>query len=176
VIFNDRRFGVGLPPVKSHLDRLYGSHDIEAMFPEGISKTSVPWQQAGRSTKNRSYENEKVGRTLSTQATTRDLTEFDPRTLRANQPHLIRPAVQHYMGRQFEEHGATFEQGQNAGNKWPVVYTRHSDEHEDQHIILSGHHRAASSLLRGRPLWARHVEGGWGDRYDKPLPPWDEPR
>ena len=66
------------------------------------------------------------------------------------------------MGDQFREHGQTFADQHNIGNRYPFVYSRTREGGEVDHLLLAGHHRAASALLKGEPLMARHVEGGWG--------------
>jgi hypothetical protein len=45
------------------------------------------------------------------------------------------------------------------GNDVPRIYHRIDD---DRHIILTGHHRAAAALVKGEPLHAMVIHGGWG--------------
>jgi hypothetical protein len=159
VEFNDRR----TDEVSNPLESLHGSHDINAMFPEGTPKAGVPWQQMSRRKDRQDYDKDLVHHALGQQFHQHDLQPVDPRTLRASQPSLTRGGVEHYMGDAYKRTGLPFADQQNPGNRNPVVYNREGMEgNEPQSILLSGHHRAAAALLKGEPLEARVLHGPWG--------------
>lgn len=145
----DRRAGVR---------SLHGSKDIERLFPGQIPKTLTPWPGANKRTLYTPRLTEGVHAELEREPRTVDI---DPRILTAGQPHLVRAGVEHYMGDEFERTGRTFEPGHNVGNQFPFVVTKRSNSPnmpEYEHVLLSGHHRAAAALLRGRKLTTRWIE------------------
>jgi hypothetical protein len=79
--------------------------------------------------------------------------ELDPRDLHATQGTVTRPGVNYYMGNEYQETGRTYADMHQAGNRYPVVYTRGG-----QNKLLSGHHRATAALLRGEQFRAIHIE------------------
>jgi len=142
---------------QTHAERLYGSHDLEGMF-GNHPKTTTPWPRASRRKDVQDYDKDLVRRTLETPLRgAHDLYEVDPRHLHASQPWITHQGVAHYMKGDYEKTGRTFADQHDVGNQYPFVYSRHG-----QHVLLSGHHRAAAALLQGRSLRARYVEGGWG--------------
>jgi hypothetical protein len=97
------------------------------------------------------------------------LTEVDPRYLYATQPEITRVGINHYLEHEGTE--ASFADTHNSGNKYPVIYKRDNRAgnpdmpswwNDHDHIILSGHHRAAAALLRGEQFKAVLVEGPHG--------------
>lgn len=161
--FNNRKTGVvsdNSVPVNETLERLYGAGDIHAMFPEGTAdKRPSPWPQAGRSKHVKDYDQDLVTNELRGKP---NLVDIDPRMLHSTQPSIHRPGVQHYLGDDYKRTGETYGDKGNLGNQWPLVYSRQNPTGPTQHIILAGHHRAGAALLKGEPLRARHVEGGYG--------------
>lgn len=136
----------------------FGSNDTRAVFgPDNSPVAPAPWPRAGRRKDIRDYDPEVVREALRS---SEPLTEIDPRYLHSTQPNVTRQALSHYYpGKDspYERTGETFADKGNAGNRFPVVYSR-----EGVNMLLSGHHRATSALIEGRPLRARYVEGPWG--------------
>lgn len=148
-----------------HLNHLYGSGEegFRQMFPGQQSDALVPWHQAGGIRNRGPWEPEKVRRALTEP---QDLVHVDPRRLTATQPRLVRAAVEHYMTPEYRRGGDLFADRANPGNRYPVVYARtHPETGSVENLILSGHHRAAASLLGGQFLRARFVEGGFGREH-----------
>ena len=142
---------------------LYGSGDPGQIF-GGQAKAPVPWKQPIMRRDRQTY-NPEVVRNELLQPVSREhgLVPVDPRHLQATQPHLVRAAVEHYMSDQFKQTGQRFADQHNVGNHHPFVYSRQRDNaDEPDEILLAGHHRAAAALLKGEPLMARRVQGGWG--------------
>lgn len=141
----------------SRADDFYGKGNPDAIF-HGAPLAVAPWPRAGRRKDRKDFEESKVKHALEhpEQYAT---TKMDPRTLHSTQPHIVRAAVQHYTG----SHSDTYESSNtptrgNAGNARPVVYNRNGTR-----MILSGHNRAATSLLRGEQFDAVEIHGGYGD-------------
>lgn len=153
------------PGLMSDADRLYGAKDIEALFPEGKEIASTPWAMAGRRKDRRDYDQALVRDALASPAR---LTDIDPRILRSTQPNVTRGGVEYYMGDEYNRTGRTFADQGNVGNAFPVVYSRRNEfrtaewQPEEEHLLLSGHHRATAALLQGRQFQARHIQGGYG--------------
>jgi hypothetical protein len=136
-------------------DQFYG-RGLDSLFPEGSSSIrTAPWQSASRRKANQDYDPDVARHLLRNPPS---LSEVDPRTLRATQPMIHRPGVEHYMGSEYGETGRTFADNDKVGNKFPLVYKRE----DGQSLILSGHHRAAAALAKGEPLRAIVGEGPWG--------------
>ena len=133
--------------------RAYGSKNPEELFGDG-PETVAPWPRAGQSKRRGSFDQGRVDDALRNPV----LSEVDPRNLHSTQPSITRQGVDYYMGSEYEETGRTFADQGQAGNRYPVVYSRE----DGQNLALSGHHRAAAALLRGETLRAIHVEGPWG--------------
>lgn len=141
----------------------YGAGDIDRVFPEQKPQTMVPWDQMGRRRDRQDYDRALVSDTVRKPPGPGDMHEFDPRSLRATQPSITRAGVAHYLEHDYRHGGPTYADQDNVGNRVPVVYRRASlVGGESQDIILSGHHRAAASLLQGRQFRARLIEGPWG--------------
>lgn len=135
------------------VNRAYGSKNPEEMFGQS-PVTPTPWPRAGRQKHRGDFDQGRVNDALRNPV----LTEVDPRNLHSTQPSITRQGVDYYMGDEYERTGTTFADQGNAGNRYPVVYSRE----DGQNLALSGHHRAAAALLRGETLRAIQVEGPWG--------------
>jgi hypothetical protein len=141
-------------------NQFYGK-GLSGLFPEGASPVrTAPWQGASRRKSNQDYDPDVARHLLHGPPT---LSEVDPRTLRATQPMIHRPGVEHYMGSEYGETGHTFADNDKIGNKFPLVYQRE----DGQNLILSGHHRAAAALAKGEPLRAIVGQGPWGPARNK---------
>lgn len=88
------------------------------------------------------------------------LDEVDPSKLLANQPSITRAGVAWYLTNRYFHTGQTYADRDVASNRIPIVYTRNGTDH----VVLSGHHRAAAALITDRPLFALHVFGSWGPK------------
>lgn len=145
-------------------EQFYGAQDIGKMFPEARPLTVAPFEQMGRRTDRQDYDREMVADHLRKPPGPDDFHELDPRTLHASQPSVTRGGVSHYMDNDYRDGTRpTYADQDMAGNRHPIVYRRSGLEGRPaQDIILSGHHRAAASLLQGRQFRARLIEGGWG--------------
>lgn len=140
---------------RARVRQLHGTKDIEGLFPGGAPKTTVPWPSGRRKKTEPKYDQDAV--TAELIRPTR-LVDIDPRILSAGQPHVTRPGVAHYLGDQYRATGETYEAGHNVGNQFPFVVTKHGDTDSPEHLIISGHHRAAAALLRGERLQTRWIE------------------
>lgn len=138
----------------------YGANSLEPMFPEGRPLAMTPWPMAGRRKDVKDYDKDKVTAAISDPSY--PLTDLDPRDLKATQPNVTRAGVAHYMGGDHEKTGRTYADQDNAGNRIATVYRRVVPGREPEHLILTGHHRGVTALLRGQQFRARVVEGGWG--------------
>ena len=132
--------------------RLYGSGDVDALF-KGAPKVPAPWPTAGRTKSNpRGYDPDRV------QAAVRNphehIRDVDPRNLHSTQPWVTREGASYYMGDEYRKTGQTFRDMDQAGNRFPVVYT----DRRGQNRLLSGHHRATAALLHGGQFRAIHIE------------------
>lgn len=85
--------------------------------------------------------------------------EVDPRSLRASQRGLTTAGLEHYYNQPGRDFADLYDKTRSSSNLLPLVY-RSTDAGYPHNILLSGHHRAAASLLRGMPLRARVVTGG----------------
>jgi len=140
-------------------ESLYGK-GIEALGSSG-GLVSVPWKSAGSLKSRKDYDPDLVNEAVRSRKSPEPV---DPRTLRARQPHLRKDVIQHYM-----TSNEVFADQHQAGNRTPVVYVRHPDPgapdwQVPDHMILSGHHRAAAALLRGEQFNAIVVHGGYGPK------------
>ena len=151
--------------------RFYG-RGVEGLFgneDEVAPLRTVPWASASRLKAYSPWDQELVARTLSGRSQP-PLTDVDPIDLRANQPSITRAGVSYYAGSGSDYHktGKTFENSNNAGNRFPVIYRREPSPINPragaENVILSGHHRAAAALAMGRPLKAIMLEGPWGPK------------
>jgi hypothetical protein len=152
-------------PREALLGHLYGSKDIERLFPEGAPSAAAPWPIAARRKDRQDYDPELVREALHQPA---ELAEIDPRHLRATQPRVTRGGVDYYLGDTYNQTGETYADQGNVGNAFPVVYSRRNEyrqadwQPEYEHLLLSGHHRGSAALLQGRQFQARHIVGGYG--------------
>lgn len=133
----------------------YGSNDVDRLFPGGSPTTSVPWSQVRPTRTHRVSNPEMVHDAIVNPDRYRTMS-LDPRELHATQPGLQRAAVAHYMGPDYHRTGQTFADQHQAGNQTPVVFHNLDNDHLS---IQSGHHRAASALLRGDQFDALVVAG-----------------
>ena len=140
---------------RAHVRSLYGSKDIEGLFPREIPKTLTPWPSGSRSKAGPRWDERAVHAELGRDPRTVDI---DPRILSAGQPHLVRGGVAHYLTGEFERSGRTFADTHNVGNQFPFVVTKPHPTLGHEHVIISGHHRAAAALLQGRRLTTRWIE------------------
>ena len=130
---------------------LYGRGNLSAMFGDA-PVTPAPWGRAGGLKNRKDYEEDKV-RGVLMHPDRHEMVEMDPRELKATQPSITRAGVAHYLSNP----DTVYKDAHNAGNKRPVVYERRGVP-----LILSGHHRAASALLRGEQFKAVLVSGDYG--------------
>jgi hypothetical protein len=127
------------------------------MFGDRLT-TAVPWAQAHRSKRLRSYDLDRVWAVIREVNRHDSLAELDPRDLHATQPSVTKEGVTYYLGSRYFETGRTFADREKAENRVPVIYSRMGG----QRLILTGHHRAAAAILLGQPLLALLVRGPWG--------------
>jgi hypothetical protein len=130
--------------------RIHGAGETQALFKNSLV-TTTPWPSAGRSKTGPAYDQGRVTAALSNPSS--HMTEMDPRDLHANQSSVTREGVNYYMGDKYRQTGETFADMNQAGNRFPVVYSHASGVNR----ILSGHHRAAAALLRGEQFRAINV-------------------
>ena len=166
--FHDRRTDSTVdfnfaPTREERLHSLYGSGEegMARLF-GGHPTTPVPWQRASMMKKRQPYDSSLVAHELTRPIGPEGLSHVDPRHLVATQAGITHAGVQHYMSNQFREHGRTFADQHMLGNQHPFVYAREKPGGGHEELLLSGHHRATAALLRGEPLHARRVVGGWG--------------
>lgn len=142
--------------------RHWGTNDIESMFPEDAPIAGVPWRSAARSKTHKDYDPDLVRKALVEPPV---ISDIDPRGLKSTQPRVTRAGVDYYLNNdRYQRTGETFADRGNLGNQWPTVYRRPTmaDPSETEDVLLSGHHRAAADLLKGRPTRGRLIEGPWG--------------
>ena len=132
--------------------QLHGSEDPELLF-KGHDKTMTAWPSAGRTKSNpKGYDQGLVD--AAVRDPSRLIRDLDPRNLHATQPWVTRAGVNFYMGDTYRQTGRTFADMNQAGNRFPVVYT----DDQGRNKLLSGHHRATAALLRGDQFRAIHIE------------------
>jgi hypothetical protein len=132
--------------------RLHGVGSVEPLFHESL-KTTAPWPRAGRTKENpRGYDPARVESAVANPSA--HIREMDPRHLHSTQPSVTHSGVSYYMGEEYRKTGRTFADMNQAGNRWPVVYT----DVQGRNKLLSGHHRATAALLRGEQFRAIHIE------------------
>lgn len=132
--------------------RAYGTRDLDAVF-RGHVEAPAPWPRAGRTKTEPLYDQAKVTAALQQPPTLHD---FDPRNLHATQGSVIRHHASYYMDQpDYRTTGATSADQGNVGNQYPTVYR----DRRGRNLLLSGHHRATTALLRGEPLRGRLIEG-----------------
>jgi hypothetical protein len=125
---------------------------VSALFPNREPKIVTPWPSAPRSKYEPPYD---VGRVQQEVAGPAHLEEIDPRNLHAMQPWVTLEGVQHYASSNvYDRTGQTFADSGSALNQYPVVW----QDARGRRKIVSGHHRAAASLVRGVPLRARLIQ------------------
>ena len=130
--------------------RLHGAGELHPLF-KHADRTTTPWPSAGRSKTGPAYDTERVSAALSNPS--EHMREMDPRDLHANQTWVTRAGTSYYMGDEYRKTGQTFADMNQAGNRFPVVYSHASGVNR----ILSGHHRATAALLRGEQFRAINI-------------------
>lgn len=146
---------------RARVRALHGTKDIEGVFPGEIPKAGVPWPMGRRSKSEPKFDRAAVATELTHPASASRLVDIDPRILSAGQPGVVRSGVAHYLGDTYEKTGQTFADHGDVGNQFPFVVTKRSSSPntpEHEHVIISGHHRAAAALLRGERLRTRWIE------------------
>lgn len=130
--------------------RAYGANDVDALF-RGHVSVPAPWPRAGRTKTEPLYDQSRVNEELQRPP---QLADVDPRNLHATQGSVLRHHAQFYMDRpDYRATGATSGDAGNVGNQYPMVY----HDRRGRNLLLSGHHRAVTALLKGQPLRAREV-------------------
>lgn len=148
-------------------EHVYGTNDINSLFPTGNSVRPIPWEQQARLKDRHDYDANLVQHAI--RHPEQHMDSVDPRNLHGSQPSITRQGLHYYMHEPtWRETGHTFKDNDQLMNRHPVVYTREPNPRNPrngpEHVLLSGHHRAAAALLRGEPLQAIHVHGPWGER------------
>lgn len=140
----------------SQFGRIWGQ-GMDAVFPEGGSEVRpAPWKSAGRRKDRLEYDPDIVRSALAGQP---ELTDIDPRVLRATQPGVTRGGVDFYVNSPtYQETGQTYADHGTVSNKFPLVYRRE----DGQNLLLGGHHRGTAALVTGKSLQAIVVRGPWG--------------
>lgn len=133
--------------------RLFGSNDLDAMFPDEAPTTTLSNATYNR---RKGYDRTAVREAVNSDPKESDFQDYDPRELSVSQPAVTRGGVRHYLSGDYEKTGETFADKDNPGNKFPTVYERNDGSEK---ILLAGHHRMAARLLQGAPLRARRVQG-----------------
>jgi hypothetical protein len=79
------------------------------------------------------------------------IVDLDPRELHGTQPGMQIGALEHYLSPAYRERGEIYDKTRGASNDHPVVvgFMR-------KNYLMTGHHRAAASLMSGEPLQARY--------------------
>lgn len=127
--------------------RAWGTGDTSKLF--GVAEDApTPWPSTPRTKNGLPYDKDVVRKVLSGPP---QLHDFDPRNLHATQPTILRSHVDYYMGDEYNNTGRTSAEQDNLGNQYPFVYRTN----DGRNLLLAGHHRAASAVLRGEHLRAR---------------------
>lgn len=134
----------------SRLDRAHLAHDLDALFPDGASVTTVPWPATHP--RLDPVERQLLQDLLLSPPRAHQFEDLDPRDVTATQPGITRAGVSYYMEDHYRRSGRTYAGPLDIGNKFPVVRKR-----SGQLILLGGHHRTAAALLLGRAVRARVV-------------------
>ena len=119
-------------------------------FEESLT-ASVPWEQAPTDIMRR------LDPAVRGSWPSAPMEEVDPANLKASQRALTGAGMRHYFGA--TDFAQLHDVNRGPSNLHPIVY-RSTDPAYPHDILLSGHHRAAASLLMGRPLRALVVTGG----------------
>lgn len=150
-------------------EQVFGSNDLAKIASGPVA--TPPWKSANSWHGKPLYSKDAVRSAVKEVREGKPhLADVDPRYLYATQPGLTRHGVDHYLGQHSTE--ASLADTENSGNKYPVIYKRDNRAgnpdlpewwNDHDHIILSGHHRAAAALLRGEQFKAVLVEGPHGN-------------
>jgi GNAT superfamily N-acetyltransferase len=106
---------------------------------------TVPWPTAPRSKGERAYDPELVQEALRKPPR---LEPVDPRILYATQPRLVRQHLNYYLTDEYARTGRPSADQTKPANAFPIIYVNA----KGQHIILTGHHRAAAALVKNEDL------------------------
>lgn len=112
----------------------------EGMFGNSQTTTTIPWPSAPRLKGRRQFDPDLVQRAMANPV----IEKVDPRLLYGTQPSIVRSHFDHYYA---GSPGLAADQHQ-ASNAHPIVYVNTTG----QHLLLSGHHRAAVALSKGDDL------------------------
>jgi hypothetical protein len=134
---------------------LYGK-GLRALFPSDTPVAPIPFPPAGGRKRRKNYDPDLVIRSI-THPHEFPVEEIDPRDLRATQSSVTRAGVKHYF-EGGEEYGKNNGGDSRLGNDIPRVYRRD----DGVNLIVAGHHRATTALLKGEPLRAMMIDGPWG--------------
>ncbi len=126
---------------------------VDDVFRGGPIRSNPFPRPGGRRKDLKDYDENAVGAAIRTGVTT----PVDPTTLHSMQPSITAEGVRHYH----EGRAGLFADGHQLANQHPVVYHRETEQGTTS-ILLSGTHRATSSLMKGEPLHAIEVRGGYG--------------
>jgi hypothetical protein len=137
-------------------DQLWGK-GIDALFGSGSPVVPAPFPQAGARKDRKNFDTGLVARSI-THPHEFSVEKVDPRELHATQPSVTHAGVKHYF-EGGQEYGKNNGGDRRLGNDIPRIYHRS----DGVKLILTGHHRASSALLKGEPLDAMVIHGGWGE-------------
>lgn len=151
----DPEFAIPEPQYGWHVLRgtqnLWGKNSWRAMFGNSLT-TIAPWK-FHRFGPRSPLDKDAVAKVLANPGAHRS--QFDPRTLEAIQPSLVRAGVAFYLhDPTYQTSGTTFADQGMESNRIPIVYVTR----DGKSVILTGHHRAAAALLKGEMLTALRVD------------------
>ena len=127
------------------IERAFGNGAEGIFGKSGALTTPTPWPSAKRWKDRPLYDRDAVNAAILNPP---KLQPVDPRILRSTQPSITRHHLDYYMSDAWQRTGRTSADQSSAGNKFPVVWVTKTGEH----VILSGHHRAAAALAKGEAL------------------------
>ena len=134
------------------VQRLHGAGTGALFGPDRSPRQVIPWPTAGHHRDRPLFDKNKVGEALRQPKRT---TQMDPRELHATQGWVHSGGVKYYSeGTEYQKTGRTFADQNSVGNRTPIVYT----DATGRNLILTGHHRATSALLKGGQFEAIHVK------------------
>lgn len=131
------------------LERSIGK-GIPGLFRNESLTTPTPWPSAPRLKGEQVYNEALVQAEL---ARPPKLESVDPRLLYATQPGIAKTHVEYYLTDEYLKTGKTAADSGSVSNAFPLIYVNK----KGQHLILTGHHRAAAALSRNEDLQARIV-------------------
>lgn len=131
---------------------LFRGKSVDDVFKGGLTRPN-PFPSPGRRKDLKDYDEQAVGDAIRTGSPT----PVDPSTLHSMQPGITAEGVRHYV----DGRPGLFADGHQLANQHPVVYHRETEQGTTS-ILLSGTHRATAALMKGEPLHAIQVRGGYG--------------